>query len=472
LLAGSTPITAAYSSGQGTTSLVFTATMPALASNTALSVVGFSATPTVTDAVGNALANQATAASWSGSPTLPIWTVQDGMAPTITTVVGSPVSGSTLTASSTLTVTVTGSEALTWSGGTAPTLALLAGSTPVTAAYSSGQGTTSLVFIATVPTLASNTALSVVGFSATPTVTDAVGNALASQATATSWSGSPTLPTWTVQDGVAPTITAVVGSPASGSNLDLGSTLTITLTGSEAISWSGSTNPTLRLMAGSVAVTATYTSGKGTANIVFTAIAPRLMANTTLYVVGLSATPSVTDAVGNALGNQATAASWSGSPTLPTWTVLLPPPTILTTTMAPLEFTYDGGSHEPSYRFWDGTTEIVGLVRNTDYTVTFTAQGGTSSVATTVLPTAIGTYLVNVTVLSLTMDHYYVGGLPPQSMRIHTPTVTTGGGTDVLPDSGSGGGGGCGLGSNAALGGLLGLSLLARFRQRRRHDQE
>ena len=66
-------------------------------------------------------------------------------------------------------------------------------------------------------------------------------------------------------NAVAPTITSIVDSPASG-NLGVGSTVTLTLGFSSAVVVAGGT-PTLTLNDGGVA---TYASGSGTSALTFT----------------------------------------------------------------------------------------------------------------------------------------------------------------------------------------------------------
>lgn len=218
-------------------------------------------------AIATDLAGNVSSASTSLSLTI------DTASPTITTIIGSPMSGTSLNASSTLTVTANLNEAITWTGSTNPTLALTAGSTPVTATYTSGKGTTAIVFTATIPVLASTTTLSVTGFSTTPTLTDIAGNSVANQTTATSWTGTPTLPTWTINDGVAPAapvITTASGPTASAKpsitgtaeaaatiKVYDGATLLGTTTASGTGAWTFT--PTSALTEGAHTITATAT---------------------------------------------------------------------------------------------------------------------------------------------------------------------------------------------------------------------
>ena len=147
-----------------------------------------------------------------------------------------------------ISITVTWDEAVVVSG--TPTLAL---SNSATATYASGTGTTALVFTYTVAEGNSDSAdLSVTSYSGT--IADAAGGAAAQ-------TGTVDLGAVTV-DGDAPDFTSCA---ATDGTYKIGDTLTITCTWDEAIVKSGT--PTLTLSNGD---TATYSSGDGSASIVFT----------------------------------------------------------------------------------------------------------------------------------------------------------------------------------------------------------
>jgi hypothetical protein len=479
-VSGGTPATATYVAGvndpTSTTALHFTYTVAAneVASTLTVAAINLNGA-TITDLsphpnVFSPAAGAITVTVDGATDTYVI----DGIAPTVSGVVGSPVAGSTILAGGSLQVTVNFSEPVTWAGSADPVLAFDLNGTSVTGTLVSGKGSSSLVFAiwsGSAPTLTANATLTLVGFaSSSPNIVDTTGvNVLANQSLATSW-GLSAVPTWTVQDGTAPTLLTLGTSAASGTQIAGGATVTVTLGMSEAMTWSGSAAPTLQLVTSrGTSVTGMYDSSSSTpSSLVYTFTAPLLSFTDTLTIVGVSSSPTMVDTVGNVWANQATATNWSGV-SLPVWTVLPGVAAELTVIMSPMVFSYDGSAHEPTLRFWyQNTTEITDMVRGTDYTVTFTRQDVANAATTTTAPTVPGTYLVTVDVNSLNALRYFVTS-ESGSMRIHS-SDTSGVGTNALPDAG--GGGGCGLGSNVALGGLLGLGLLMRFRSRRRYDRE
>lgn len=487
-VSGGTPATATYVAGvndtTSTTTLKFTYTVAAneVASTLTVTAINLPGSTTITDLSisPNTFSPLGFAAkNVTADGTTDTYTI-DGIAPTVKSVGGSPDAGTTILAGGSLQVTVNFWEPVTWSGNVDPVLAFDLNGTPVTGTLVpgipgvSGKGTSNLVFTVwsgSAPTLTANATLTLVGFDASsPTIFDATKvNALANQSLATSW-GLSAVPTWTVQDGTAPTLLTLGTSVASGMQISGGSTVTVTLGMSEAMTWSGSAAPTLQLVTSrGTAVTGMYDSSSSTSSsLVYTFTAPLLSFTDTLTIVGVSSSPTMVDSVGNVWAYQATATNWSGV-SVPVWTVLPGTAAELTVIMSPMVFSYDGSAHEPTLRFWyQNTTEITDMVRGTDYTVTFTRQDVANAVTTTTAPTAPGTYLVTVDVNSLNALRYFVTS-ESGSMRIHS-SDTSGVGTNVLPDAG--GSGGCGLGSNVALGGLLGLGLLVRFRSRRRYDRE
>ena len=121
-------------------------------------------------------------------------------------------------------------------------------------------------------------------------VTDGAGNVA-------NLTGAVTNPAGTLQiDTIAPTVSAIVESPASG-DLDAGKTVTLTLNLSEAVTVAGGT-PTLTLNDGG---TATYTGGSGTNALTFsyTVGAGQNTAALTATAVNLNAA-TITDGAGNA----------------------------------------------------------------------------------------------------------------------------------------------------------------------------
>ena len=230
--------TATYSGGSGTNALIFSYTVGAGQNTPDLTVTAVNLNAaTITDGAGNA-------ANLVGAVTNPAGTLKiDTTTPTVTSVGESPSSGD-LDAGKTVTLTLNLNEAVTVAGGT-PTLTLNDGGT---ATYSGGSGTNALTFSYTVGAGQNTPDLTVTAVNLnSASVTDGAGN-IANLA------GAVTNPAGTLQiDTIAPTISAIVESPASG-DLDAGKTVTLTLNLSEAVTVAGGT-PTLTLNDGG---TATY----------------------------------------------------------------------------------------------------------------------------------------------------------------------------------------------------------------------
>jgi len=153
-----------------------------------------------------------------------------------------------------VTLTLNLSEAVTVAGGT-PTLTLNDGGT---ATYTGGTGSNALTFSYTVAAGQNTADLAVTAVNlGTATVKDGAGNAA-------NLSGAVTTPAGTLQiDTTTPTVTQVVASPGSGI-ANPGTTVTLTLDLSEAVTVVG--RPTLTLNDGA---TATYIGGSGTNALTF-----------------------------------------------------------------------------------------------------------------------------------------------------------------------------------------------------------
>ena len=170
-------------------------------------------------------------------------------APVVSGVSASPSTGIEA-AGQTITLTLAMSEAVTITG--APTLSLNDGGT---ATYSGGSGTDALTFsytVSTGDTPVSALAITQVNEPVGTTVTDVAGNAANFSAAQTTFSGLQ------IEPVAAPSIQSVAESPASG-DLNIGKSVTLTLTFSGAVTVSGGT-PKLTLNDGG---TATYTGGSG-----------------------------------------------------------------------------------------------------------------------------------------------------------------------------------------------------------------
>ena len=222
-----------------------------------------------------------------------------------------------------VTLTVTFSEAVTVSGGT-PALVLNDGGT---ATYSSGSGSTTLVFSHIVQAGQNVADLAVTSLSLNgATLKDAAGN-LANTAAAAGNNPAGTLRI----DTTVPTVASIA---ASGSSLTAGSgtvgagaTVTFTVAMSEAVSVTGT--PSLSLSSGGKA---TYTGGSGSASLVFThtVAAGQSAADLTVASFNLEG-GTVSDVAGNAASlSGATNYNPAGTLKVDTSTPSVPPPASVT----------------------------------------------------------------------------------------------------------------------------------------------
>jgi beta-glucanase (GH16 family) len=263
-VAGGTPTlalndggTATYVSGSGTNALVFSYTVAAGQSTADLALAASAAIAlngaTIHDAAGhNAVLTGANGYNPAG--TLQVNTV----APVISAVTISPANGD-LTTGGTVALTVTFSSAVTVAGGT-PTIALNDGGI---ASYVSGSGSKALVFSYTVAPGQSTADLALAASNAIVLNGATIHGVAGNNAVLTGANGYA--PTGTLQiDTVAPTISTIATSPASG-QLAAGNTVTLTVTFSEAVTVAGGT-PTIALNDGGAAK---YVSGSGSNALVF-----------------------------------------------------------------------------------------------------------------------------------------------------------------------------------------------------------
>ena len=191
-----------------------------------------------------------------------------------------------------VTLTVTFSEAVTVSGGT-PNLVLNDGGT---ATYSSGSGSTTLVFSHTVQAGQNVADLAVTSLSLNgATVKDTAGN-LANTAAATGNNPAGTLRIDTTVPTVASIAASGSGLTAGGGTVGAGATVTFTVAMSEAVSVTGT--PSLSLSSGGKA---SYTGGSGSGSLVFThtVAAGQSAADLTVTAFNLEG-GTVSDVAGNA----------------------------------------------------------------------------------------------------------------------------------------------------------------------------
>ena len=204
--------TATYTGGSGTSALTFSYTVAAGQNTPDLTVTAFNSnSATIKNGAG-------TAASLTGAVTSPSGTLQiDTTAPTVTQVIASPGSG-TENPGDVITLTVDFSKAVTVTG--TPTLTLNDGGT---ATYTGGSGTNALTFSytvratdATVPTLA----ITQTNLPGGATVKDAAGNTANLSGAVTTFAGLSIDP--------PPVVVSVSETPSTG-NLNVGKTVTLTL---------------------------------------------------------------------------------------------------------------------------------------------------------------------------------------------------------------------------------------------------
>src|SRR5918993_126356 len=299
---GSAPTAYMNLQGTGTLSMVGVGKVVA---GSGISVTGGSAVPT-------------------GATTTP---TGDTVAPTIVSVAasGTGISGGTgnLNAGDVVTLTVTFSEAVTVIGGT-PNLVLNDGGT---ATYSSGSGSTTLVFSHTVQAGQNVADLAVTSLALNgATVKDTAGN-LANMAAATGYNPAGTLRIDTAVPSVASIATSGSELTAGGGTVGAGATVTFTVAMSEAVSVTGT--PSLSLSSGGKA---TYAGGSGSGSLVFThtVAAGQSAADLTVAAFNLEG-GTVSDVAGNAASlSGATNYNPAGTLKVDTSTPSAPPPASVT----------------------------------------------------------------------------------------------------------------------------------------------
>jgi len=299
---GATDRTVNYSSGTGTTTLVFTYTVQPGDTSADLDYVGtgsLAAGTSIRNAAGTdatlTLPSPGAANSLSANKAIVI----DNTGPTVTSVSSSTANG-TYTTGGTVNITVTFSEAVTVTG--TPTIALETGATDRTVNYSSGTGTTTLVFAYTVQAGDASgdlDYLSTTALSAGTSIRSAIGNdatlTLPTPGAANSLGANKAI----VIDTGAPSVTSVSATTANGS-YNAGDTVDVTVTFSEVVTVTGT--PTIVLETGATDRTVNYSSGTGSATLTFTYTVQAGDTSSDLDYVGtgsLAAGTTIRDGVGN-----------------------------------------------------------------------------------------------------------------------------------------------------------------------------
>jgi len=269
---GSTDALVNYASGTGTNTLNFTYTVAAnqvasdldYASTSALALNG----GTINGLAGNAATLTLASPGASGSLGANKSLVVDTGIPRVTNVTASTSNG-TYGTGQTVSIEVVFDEAVSVTG--TPRLTLETGATDAVVNYSSGTGTTTLVFVYTI---SSGHAASDLDYSSTSalalnggTIKDASLNdaslTLASPGAATSLGANKAI----VIDSASPTVTNVTSSTSNGTYV-LGQSISIQVTFSRAVTVTGT--PQLTLETGTSDAVVNYASGSGTTSLTFT----------------------------------------------------------------------------------------------------------------------------------------------------------------------------------------------------------
>jgi large repetitive protein len=254
--------TATYTGGSGTAALVFTYTVGPANGGQLTSYLSLA--PNAVSLNGASISNGAgTGADLAAANGFipPGDLIIDTIKPAIVGISFSPSSGD-LGPGSTVTLTLNFNEAVTVSGGS-PSIALNDGGT---ATYTSGSGTAALVFTYTVGPAGSGQNTSYLSFAANAVSFNGATIANGAGTTADlTMANSYVPPGDLIIDTVTPAIASVLENPSSG-HLGPGATVTFTVNFNEAVTVAGGT-PTIALNNGGAA---TYTSGSGTASLVFT----------------------------------------------------------------------------------------------------------------------------------------------------------------------------------------------------------
>ena len=259
-----------YSSGSGSTTLVFSYTVGAGQNSTDLDYVSTSALAlnggTILDAAGNTanltLASPGAANSLGANKAIVI----DTAAPTVTNVT-SGLANSTYSAGTTIPVQVVFSEAVTVTG--TPQLTLETGATDAVVNYTSGSGTTTLTFNYIVAAEHDSADLNYASTSALALNGGTIADALANNATLTlpGLAAAGSLATnKALVIGTVPSVASVTSSSADASYKN-GAVIPIQVVFSEAVTVTGT--PQLTLETGATDAVVNYSSGSGTSTLVF-----------------------------------------------------------------------------------------------------------------------------------------------------------------------------------------------------------
>ncbi len=269
---GDTDRSAAYASGNGSASLIFTYTVQSGDHSTDLDYVAPNSLTAIGGSIRDLAGNDAVLTFPSpggiGSLGANKSIIIDAVGPIVINVT-SPDQNGSYEAGQIITVTVEFNEAVVVTE--TPVITLETGATDRQALFTGGSATTILSFAYTVQPGDVSTDLNYAAIdslsAATGTLKDTLGNTAVLTLPPLAGPNSLAWNKAIVVDGVAPVVLNVI-SPNADRTYKFGEVITITVNFSEAVDVSGA--PTILLETGSVDRTADYSSGDGTASLSFT----------------------------------------------------------------------------------------------------------------------------------------------------------------------------------------------------------
>lgn len=306
LTIGATTKYATYSSGTGTSALVFSYTVESGlldSDGIAVGALGLNS-GTMKDAANNDMTLTLNSVGATTS------VLVDSTAPTVSSVTASTADG-TYKIGDTISIQVNFSESVTVNtGGGNPQLTLETGATDRTASYVSGTGSTQLTFSYTVQAGDNSSDLDYVATNSLAlnggTIQDAAGNSatltLASPSLANSLGANKAL----VIDGVVPTVSSVNSSTADGS-YKAGDSISIQINFSESVTVNtGGGTPQLTLETGATDRIASYTGGTGSTQLTFSYTVQAGDNSLDLDYFGINSLAANGGTIQDAAGNNAT----------------------------------------------------------------------------------------------------------------------------------------------------------------------
>lgn len=425
---GTTDRNATYVSGSGTSTLTFSYTVQSGDASSDLDQQSTSALSanggTIRDAAGNNAVLTLAAPGAAGSLGANKAIVIDTAIPTILGVSSSAANGSYSTGA-VIPVRVTFSKTVFVTG--TPKLTLETGTTDEVVSYTSGSGSSVLVFNYTVQAgdtnslldYISTSALSLNGGSIVDSATNAADLTLATPGTSGSLSVSKSISI----DTTAPSISSVSSSTANG-YYKSGGTIDVTVTFSEAVAVTGT--PRLQLETGTTDEWATYLSGSGSTTLTFRYTIASGDTSTHLDYVSTTALGlnggTIKDLTGNAATLTLPAVGGTGS--LSANTSLIVDTDLPTTPTSVNDGTWTTTTAQAPTVSWGASTDATSGVDHYEYALG-TTSGGTDVVTWTANGTALSRTQAS---LSLTEGTYYYASVRAVDLAGNISPVATGDG--------------------------------------------